>query len=141
MTEQRLNAVEIHHSPVLLPDRQQALDRRHRIRKDRQEQLGHRILPQDRRRARKTRLSALSGLKFHYEHVLKKPWVATDLIKPLHIQRLPDIMTVAETERIFLATQVLSYRVFFTLSLLRNFSHLAGEMDVVIHVEVLAGTS
>jgi hypothetical protein len=35
MTEHRQDAVEIHDSPVLLPDRQQALDRRYRIRKDR----------------------------------------------------------------------------------------------------------
>ena len=55
----------------------------------------------------------LYGLKFHYEHVLKKPWVAPGLIKPPRSQRLPDIVTVEETERIFLATQVLSYRVFF----------------------------
>jgi len=41
MTEHRQEAVEIHHSPALLPDRQQALDRR---------------------RARKTRLSAFSGI-------------------------------------------------------------------------------
>ena len=37
--------------PDLLPDRQQVLDRRHGIRKDRQQQLGHRILPRDRRGA------------------------------------------------------------------------------------------
>jgi integrase/recombinase XerD len=39
--------------------------------------------------------------------------VAPGLIKPPRSQRLPDIVTVEETERIFLATQVLSYRVFF----------------------------
>jgi site-specific recombinase XerD len=55
----------------------------------------------------------LYGLKFYHEHVLKKPWVAPGLIKPPRSQRLPDIATVEETERIFLATQVLSYRVFF----------------------------
>jgi integrase/recombinase XerD len=55
----------------------------------------------------------LYGLKFYHEHVLKKPWVAPGLIKPPRSQRLPDIVTVEETERIFLATQVLSYRVFF----------------------------
>ena len=57
----------------------------------------------------------LYGLKFHYEHVLKKPWVAPGLIKPPRSQCLPDIVTVEETERILLATQVLSDRVFFTL--------------------------
>ena len=55
----------------------------------------------------------LYGLKFYYEHVLKKPWVAPGLIKPPRSQRLPDIVTVEEAQRIFLATQVLSYRVFF----------------------------
>ena len=55
----------------------------------------------------------LYGLKFYHEHVLKKPWVAPGLIKPPRSQRIPDIITVAETERIFMATRVLSYRVFF----------------------------
>lgn len=55
----------------------------------------------------------LYGLKFYYEHVLKKPWVAPGLIKPPRTQRLPDIVTVAEAHRIIAATQVLSYRVFF----------------------------
>lgn len=55
----------------------------------------------------------LYGLKFYHEHVLKTPWVAPGLIKPPRSQRLPDIVTVEEAERIFLATQVLSYRVFF----------------------------
>ncbi|HBK56167.1 MAG TPA: recombinase [Xanthomonadales bacterium] len=55
----------------------------------------------------------LYGLKFYYEHVLKKPWVAPGLIKPPRSQRLPDIVTVAEADRLFLATRVHSYRVFF----------------------------
>ena len=55
----------------------------------------------------------LYGLKFYYEHVLRKPWVAPGLIKPPKSQRLPDIVTVEEVRRIFPATRVLSYRVFF----------------------------
>ena len=55
----------------------------------------------------------LYGLKFYYEHVLRKPWVAPGLIKPPKSQRLPDIVTVAEVQRIFAATRVLSYQVFF----------------------------
>lgn len=55
----------------------------------------------------------LYGLKFYYTHVLKKPWVAPDLIKPPKSQRLPDIVTVAEVHQIIAATRVLSYRVFF----------------------------
>ena len=35
----------------------------------------------------------LYGLKFYYEHVLRKPWVAPGLIKPPKSQRLPAIIT------------------------------------------------
>jgi site-specific recombinase XerD len=55
----------------------------------------------------------LYGLKFYYAHVLRKPWVAPGLIKPPKTQRLPDIVTLAEAQRIFAATRVVSYRVFF----------------------------
>ena len=55
----------------------------------------------------------LYGLKFYYAHVLRKPWVAPGLIKPPKSQRLPDIITIDEARRIFAATRVLSYRVFF----------------------------
>ena len=55
----------------------------------------------------------LYGLKFYHEHVLKKPWVAPGLVQPPRSQRLPDIVTIEEAERIFRATRVLSYRVFF----------------------------
>ena len=55
----------------------------------------------------------LYGLKFYYAHVLRKPWVAPGLIKPPKAQRLPDIVTVEEAKRIFAATRVVSYRVFF----------------------------
>jgi len=55
----------------------------------------------------------LYGLKFYYAHVLRKPWVAPGLIKPPRTQRLPDIVTVAEAKRLFSATRVVSYRVFF----------------------------
>ena len=55
----------------------------------------------------------LYGLKFYTQHVLKKPWVAPGLIKPPKSQRLPDIVTIDEARRIFAATRVLSYRVFY----------------------------
>jgi site-specific recombinase XerD len=55
----------------------------------------------------------LHGLKFYYAHVLKKPWVAPGLIKPPKSQRLPDIVTVEEAKRLFAATRVVSYRVFY----------------------------
>jgi site-specific recombinase XerD len=55
----------------------------------------------------------LYGLQFYYAHVLRKPWVAPGLIKPPRTQRLPDIVTIEEAQRIFAATRVVSYRVFF----------------------------
>jgi len=55
----------------------------------------------------------LYGLKFFYAHVLRKPWVNVDLIKPPKAQRLPDILTVDETKEVFATTRTLSYRVFF----------------------------
>ncbi len=55
----------------------------------------------------------LYGLKFYYTHVLRKPWVNLDLIKPPKAQRLPDIVTVEEAKRVVLATRTLSYRVFY----------------------------
>jgi site-specific recombinase XerD len=58
----------------------------------------------------------LYGLKFYYTHVLRKPWVAPDLIKPPKAKLLPDIVTVEEAQCLFVATHTLSYRVFlFTL--------------------------
>ncbi|MBK7846969.1 MAG: hypothetical protein IPJ73_06395 [Zoogloea sp.] len=36
-----------------------------------------------------------------------------DLIKPPKAQRLPDIVTVEEAQRLFSATRTLSYRVFY----------------------------
>jgi site-specific recombinase XerD len=55
----------------------------------------------------------LYGLKFYYEHVLHKPWPHLDLIKPPKSQRLPNIVTVEEAQRLFMATDTVSYRVFF----------------------------
>ena len=55
----------------------------------------------------------LYGLKFFTLHVLRKPWVVPGLIKPPRAQRLPDVITIEEARRIFAATRVLSYRVFF----------------------------
>jgi len=58
----------------------------------------------------------LYGLKFYTTHVLKQPWTMPTLIKPPKAQRLPDIVTVDEAQRLFAATRTLSYRVcYFTL--------------------------
>ena len=55
----------------------------------------------------------LYGLKFYYAKVLDKPWPGADLVKPPASFTLPDIITVTQAQQIFMATRVLSYRVFF----------------------------
>ncbi|MCP4410937.1 MAG: tyrosine-type recombinase/integrase, partial [Gammaproteobacteria bacterium] len=55
----------------------------------------------------------LYGLKFYYAHVLRTPWVDVNLIKPPKIRRLPNIVTVDQAKRLFMATHTLSYRVFY----------------------------
>jgi integrase/recombinase XerD len=55
----------------------------------------------------------LYGLKFYYTHVLHKPWVHVNLIKPPKTRRLPDIVTIEEAQRLFMATRMVSYRVFY----------------------------
>jgi len=55
----------------------------------------------------------LYGLKFFYTHVLNKPWFDVPLVKPPRATRIPDIVTPAEAQQIFMLTRKLSYRVFF----------------------------
>jgi integrase/recombinase XerD len=55
----------------------------------------------------------LYGYKFYTIHVLRKPWTMSGLIKPPTSQRLPNIVSVDEAQRLFDATRVVSYRVFF----------------------------
>jgi site-specific recombinase XerD len=55
----------------------------------------------------------LYGLKFFYTHVLNRSWVEIPMIKPPRSTRIPDIISVAEAQQLFLATRRLSYRVFF----------------------------
>ena len=55
----------------------------------------------------------LYGLKFFYTHVLNKPWVAIPMIKPPRCTRIPDIVTTAEAQQLFMSTRKLSYRMFY----------------------------
>ena len=55
----------------------------------------------------------LYGLKFYYQHVLQKPWVAPGLVKPPKVRHLPNRVTTAQLQQIVATTRVLSYRVFF----------------------------
>lgn len=53
-----------------------------------------------------------NGLQFFWQHVLKLDWQWLGIIKPPQVRALPDILTVAEIERLIGATRHLRYRVF-----------------------------
>ncbi len=55
----------------------------------------------------------LYGLKFFYSKVLNKTWKDIPLVKPPKTKRIPDILSIDQLDRLFAATKVLSYRVFF----------------------------
>jgi len=55
----------------------------------------------------------LYGLKFFYTNVLEKTWEDIPLIKPPKTTRIPDIVTIDQANKLFAATNRLSYRVFF----------------------------
>ena len=54
-----------------------------------------------------------NGLQFFWRHVLKLDWQWVKIIKPPKIQTIPDILTLAEVEKLIAATRKLRYRVFF----------------------------
>ncbi|MEY2340819.1 site-specific integrase [Acidithiobacillus sp. IBUN Pt1247-S3] len=71
----------------------------------------------------------LYGLEFYTTYVLHNPWAMPNLVKPPKAQRLPDIVTVDEAQRLFATTRTLSYRVFyFTLYSLGGGPDFAGFM-------------
>ncbi len=53
-----------------------------------------------------------NGLQFFWQHVLKLDWQWLGIIKPPQVRALPDILTVAEIEKILAAMRHLRYRVF-----------------------------
>ncbi len=55
----------------------------------------------------------LYGLRFFYSRVLKKPWEDIPLIKPPRTSRIPDILSIAEVQRLVDTTDRMSYKVFF----------------------------
>jgi len=56
------------------------------------------------------------GLQFYWRHVLNKDWYWVDIVKPPKVKSLPDILTLAEVERLIGATRHLRYRVFLLVT-------------------------
>jgi len=55
------------------------------------------------------------GLQFFYHHVLGKPWVWVDIVRPPKELTIPDILTREETHRLLDTVHKLRYRVYFVL--------------------------
>ncbi|MCK9363373.1 MAG: site-specific integrase [Syntrophales bacterium] len=53
-----------------------------------------------------------NGLMFFWKHVLKQDWQWVNIVKAPKVCSLPDILTVAEVERLIGATRNMRYRVF-----------------------------
>jgi len=58
----------------------------------------------------------LLGLQFYWRHVLNIEWAWIDIVKPPRIHTIPDILTIAEIERMIASTRMLRYRVFILLT-------------------------
>ena len=75
------------------------------------------------------------GLQFFWKHVLKKDWQWLDIVKAPKVRSLPDILTVAEVEKIIGATRNLRYRVFLlatysmSLRLSKTLALQVGDID------------
>jgi len=52
-----------------------------------------------------------NGLQFFWKHVLKTDWQWVNMIKHPEVRSLPNVLTVAEVERLMAATRKLRYRV------------------------------
>jgi len=57
-----------------------------------------------------------NGLQFFWQHVLNLDWQWLGIIKPPQVRSLPDILTVAEIEKILAAMRHLRYRVFLLVT-------------------------
>ena len=54
-----------------------------------------------------------NAIQFFYKHVLGRPWVWVDIVKPPKQQPIQDVLSVAEVEAIINATRQLRYQVYY----------------------------
>ena len=76
-----------------------------------------------------------NGLMFFWKHVIKQDWQWVNIVKAPKVRSLPDILTVAEVERLIGTTRNLRYRVFLLttysmgLRLSETLALQAGDID------------
>jgi len=54
---------------------------------------------------------ALCGIKFFYEHTLKRAWITAALVKPKRIKSLPTVLSIDEVRRTLACVHMLRHRV------------------------------
>jgi len=54
-----------------------------------------------------------NAIQFFYKHVLNRPWVWVDIVKPPKQQPIQDVLSVVEVEAIINATRQLRYQVYY----------------------------
>jgi integrase/recombinase XerD len=56
---------------------------------------------------------ARNAIQFFYRHLLGRPWVWVDIVKPPKQQPIQDILSITEVEAIINATRQLRYQVYY----------------------------
>ena len=56
---------------------------------------------------------ARNAIQFFYKHVLGRPWVWVDIVKPPKLQPIQDVLAVSEVAAIINATRQLRYQVYY----------------------------
>jgi integrase/recombinase XerD len=64
--------------------------------------------------SRSTHTLALCGIKFFYEHTLKREWHTLEIARPAKEEKLPVVLSVQEVKRILSCVHYLRYRVCLT---------------------------
>lgn len=57
-----------------------------------------------------------NAIQFCYKHILHRPWVWVDIVKPPKIQTVQDVLSPHEVELIINATRKLSYQTYFLVT-------------------------
>ena len=56
---------------------------------------------------------ARNAIQFFYKHVLGRPWVWVDIVKPPKQQPIQDVLSITEVQKIINATRQLRYQVYY----------------------------
>src|SRR3990170_8640219 len=71
-------------------------------------------LANDKKVARATATIALCGIRFFFEHTLRRDWTTLRFVRPAHEQRLPVVLSRDEVRRILQAIRFPVYRMCLT---------------------------